>query len=53
MALHMQQLMKQAGHAVPLSKPTLEVNPGHPVLQRMAAESDQQRFADWKKGGNL
>ncbi|PID46913.1 MAG: molecular chaperone HtpG [Proteobacteria bacterium] len=47
MALYMQQLMKQAGHAMPSSKPVLEVNPTHPMLERMAAETDDEQFKDW------
>lgn len=47
MALHMQQLLKQAGHDVPTSKPVLEVNPDHAVVQRMDSEPDEDRFADW------
>ena len=47
MAMHMQQLMKQAGHDVPESKPTLEINPGHPILVKMDNESDEDRFGDW------
>ncbi|MEM6987968.1 MAG: molecular chaperone HtpG, partial [Pseudomonadota bacterium] len=47
MALHMQQLLKQAGHDVPSSKPVLEINPDHAVVQRMDKEPDEDRFADW------
>jgi molecular chaperone HtpG len=47
MALHMQQLMKQAGHEIPTSKPTLEINPAHPVLERLQEEKDEQRFSNW------
>ncbi len=47
MALHMQQLMKQAGHDLPESKPTLEINPTHPVLERMNSEGDETQFAEW------
>ena len=39
--------MKQAGHDVPESKPTLEINPGHPILVKMDNESDEDRFGDW------
>ena len=35
MALYMQQLLKQAGHDMPTTKPILEVNPTHPLLARM------------------
>ena len=47
MAMHMQQLMKQAGHEVPESKPTLEINPKHPILVKMDGEPDEDRFTDW------
>ena len=47
MALHMQQLLKQAGHDVPTSKPVLEINPEHAVVQRMDNEPDEDRFKDW------
>jgi molecular chaperone HtpG len=47
MALYMQQMMKQAGHEMPSSKPVLEINPNHPLLARMAAETDDDKFKDW------
>ena len=47
MALHMQQLLKQAGHELPSTKPVLEVNPTHPILDLMDKEQDDERFADW------
>jgi len=47
MALHMQQLLKQAGHELPSSKPVLEVNPTHPILDLMDKEQDDERFDDW------
>ncbi|PWQ97740.1 molecular chaperone HtpG [Leucothrix pacifica] len=47
MALYMQQLMKQAGHAMPSSKPILEINPTHPMLVRMESETDDEQFKDW------
>ena len=49
MAMHMQQLMKQAGHEVPDNKPTLEINPSHPILKKMDIEADEDRFGDWSK----
>ncbi|MEE9321798.1 MAG: molecular chaperone HtpG [Granulosicoccus sp.] len=49
MALHMQQLMKQAGHDVPAGKPVLEVNATHPILQLLDKEQDDERFADWSR----
>ncbi len=47
MALYMQQLLKQAGHDVPSTKPILEVNPTHPMLTRIEGEQDDTRFAEW------
>jgi molecular chaperone HtpG len=47
MALYMQQLMKQAGHEMPDTKPALEINPTHPLLKRMEAETDNGRFGEW------
>lgn len=46
MALHMQQLLKQAGQAVPDSKPSLEVNIKHALVEKMDKEPDEDRFAD-------
>jgi molecular chaperone HtpG len=46
MALHMQRLLREAGHDVPDSKPTLEINPAHALMQRFAAESDAGRSED-------
>ncbi len=49
MALHMQQLLKQAGHDMPATKPVLEVNPSHPILELLDREQDDDRFANWSK----
>jgi molecular chaperone HtpG len=46
MALHMQRLMRAAGHAVPSAAPVLEINPTHPLLQRFEHEGDPTRTAD-------
>jgi len=47
MSVHLQRVLKAAGHEVPAGKPVLEVNPGHPLVRRLKAESDQARFSDW------
>ena len=49
MALHMQQLMKQAGQEVPDSKPVLEINPSHPILKLLDREPDDDKFANWSE----
>lgn len=46
MALHMQRLLKAAGHDAPSVQPSLEINPGHGLIKRFEAESDDQRAAD-------
>jgi len=46
MALHMQRLMREAGHDVPASPPVLEINPSHPLVKRIEGESDAARSED-------
>ena len=46
MALHMQRLLREAGHEVPGSESVLEINPAHPLVQRFAAEADDARAED-------
>jgi molecular chaperone HtpG len=46
MGLAMQRLLKQAGHDVPASKPILEINPAHALLERLENESDAARAND-------
>ncbi len=46
MGLAMQRLLKQAGHDVPASKPVLEINPAHALVQRLEAEKDDASATD-------
>ena len=46
MALHMQRLLREAGHALPAQPPVLEVNPQHPLLKRIEGEADPARAGD-------
>ncbi|NJD87877.1 MAG: molecular chaperone HtpG [Betaproteobacteria bacterium] len=39
------RLLKAAGQGAPASKPILEVNPGHPVIERLRRE--EAKFDDW------
>ena len=39
------RILRSAGQKLPDSKPILEVNPGHPIVQRL--KPDDRRFADW------
>ncbi len=46
MTLQMQKMLRQAGQDVPETKPDLEINAAHPLLQAMAAENDDRRFGE-------
>ncbi|HEY8283005.1 MAG TPA: molecular chaperone HtpG [Chloroflexota bacterium] len=41
------RILKAAGQPVPTVQPILEVNPQHPIIERLEAEADDARFADW------
>ncbi len=47
MAMHMQRILKEAGHAMPSSKPVLEINPDHPIVKKLDGEKSRKKFADW------
>jgi molecular chaperone HtpG len=42
----MRRIMEAAGQPVPDSKPTLEINPTHPLIALLGRESDEDRFGD-------
>ncbi len=44
---HMERILRESGQSMPASRPVLEINPEHPVVQRLKRESDAQLFADW------
>lgn len=46
MALHMQRILKAAGQGMPGTKPALELNAGHPLVQRLAGLDDGEAFKD-------
>jgi len=41
------RILKAAGQKVPESKPIMEINPGHPLVQRLKQED--AHFADWSQ----
>jgi molecular chaperone HtpG len=47
MTPHLERMLKAAGQPVPASRPVLEINPRHPIVERLKDESDATRFADW------
>ncbi|MEX0941310.1 MAG: molecular chaperone HtpG [Pseudomonadales bacterium] len=46
MGLQMRRILESAGQAVPDAKRIFEINPKHPLLERLAAEADEDRFKD-------
>ena len=49
MGANFQRLLKAAGQNAPASKPILEINPGHPLVERLQTEVDDTRFGDLAK----
>jgi molecular chaperone HtpG len=49
MSGNLARLLKAAGQHAPAAKPTLEINPQHPVVQRLKAEAEREgsKFNDW------
>lgn len=46
MGAQMRRILEAAGQKVPDNKPTLELNPNHPLVVKLDNESDEDRFAD-------
>lgn len=46
MGAQMRRLLEAAGQAVPESKPIIEINPTHPLVQKLDQEQDEDRFKD-------
>jgi molecular chaperone HtpG len=44
MGIQMRQIMEAAGQSIPGSKPTLEVNPTHPLVEKLNGEIQEDRF---------
>ncbi len=46
MGLQMRRIMEAAGQSAPESKPNFEINADHPLILRLDAEPDEDRFGD-------
>ena len=46
LGLQMRQILEASGQKVPESKPIFEINPQHPLIEKLDAEADEDRFAD-------
>ncbi len=40
----LRRMLEASGQTLPESKPVLEINVNHPLVERLAAEPDDQRF---------
>jgi molecular chaperone HtpG len=47
MSTNLERLLKASGQNIPSIKPVLEINPRHPIVERLTAERDDSRFSDW------
>lgn len=45
--MNMQRMLRAAGHELPQTVPALEVNPEHPLIQRLSQGDDDGRLQDW------
>ncbi len=46
LGLQMRQILEASGQKVPESKPVFEINPAHSLVEKLDAESNEQRFED-------
>ena len=47
MAANLQRMLKSAGHEVPDNKPIMELNPTHPLVVQLKAETNESKVSDW------
>ena len=46
---HLEQILKASGQQIAGAKPILELNPGHPIIQRLQSETDDERVKNWSQ----
>ncbi|MFC3608952.1 molecular chaperone HtpG [Stutzerimonas tarimensis] len=46
LGLQMRQILEASGQKVPDAKPIFEINPQHPLIEKLDAEPDEDRFKD-------
>lgn len=49
LGLQMRQILEASGQKLPESKPVFEFNPAHPLIEKLDAEADGERFGDLAK----
>ena len=46
MSANLERILRTAGQDVPTTKPVFELNPEHPLVERLKQESDDERFSE-------
>ena len=49
MSANLARVLKSVGQDAPQTKPIMEINLGHPLLERLEQEGDEERFGDLSK----
>ena len=44
---HLEQILQATGQQVTRAKPVLEINPRHPLVEKLKNEQNDERFGDW------
>lgn len=44
---HLEQILQATGQQVERAKPVLEINPRHPIVEKLKNEQNDERFGDW------
>lgn len=47
LGLEMQRILKATGQSIPATKPILELNPKHPLIEKMHQIQDDELFSEW------
>src|SRR5690625_2287514 len=49
MSAHLERILKEAGQDMPNAKPHLEINPSHPLVERLAEETAEDQFESFSQ----
>ena len=49
MSAHLERILKEAGQEMPNTAPHLEINPTHPLVERLSNEQGETEFADFSQ----
>lgn len=49
MSRNLERLLKEAGQTPPSFQPVMEINPHHPIVEKVKEEVDEERFSNWSQ----